>query len=203
MLRDLDGNRIMPLRIKHFPGVILDVVLSTPVKHTHIDPLIATASLTLVDRLTKIPTKPYLPGGIIGPFNTSSSPSAKGSETDSIITSADSVPRFAICVEPSTDLSPAVPRQSSMTRRTTTYMRSRLESVAVAVEHATQSGRPLSSAAITALISSELVPLLTTSLVASADESNFRKYLVEMVEGLTITGNELYYSIVLIYDVYV
>ncbi|KAG0253244.1 hypothetical protein BGZ95_006382, partial [Linnemannia exigua] len=38
MMRDSHGVRISPHCIKHYPGVVLDVVLSTTAKHHHIDP---------------------------------------------------------------------------------------------------------------------------------------------------------------------
>ncbi|KAF9326361.1 hypothetical protein BGZ91_001977, partial [Linnemannia elongata] len=43
MPRDSNGNRIVPHRIKHYPGVVLDVVLSTTVKQVQVDPLMATS----------------------------------------------------------------------------------------------------------------------------------------------------------------
>ncbi|KAF9092942.1 hypothetical protein BGX27_001694 [Mortierella sp. AM989] len=43
MSKDRDGNRIVPYRIKHYPGVVLDVVLATPVEYVHVDPLMAAS----------------------------------------------------------------------------------------------------------------------------------------------------------------
>ncbi|KAF9977035.1 mediator complex subunit [Mortierella antarctica] len=43
MSKDLDGNRILPHRIKHHPGVVLDVVLSTTVEPGYDDPPIAAS----------------------------------------------------------------------------------------------------------------------------------------------------------------
>ncbi|KAF9079974.1 hypothetical protein BGX27_005821, partial [Mortierella sp. AM989] len=42
LMRDSEGNRIKPHRIKHCPGVVLDVVLSTTVEPIHVDSPIAT-----------------------------------------------------------------------------------------------------------------------------------------------------------------
>ncbi|KAF9078936.1 hypothetical protein BGX27_007460, partial [Mortierella sp. AM989] len=100
------------------------------------------------------------------------------------MTPAESVLGLAIAAESSTDLSPAEPRHSTMTRRKTSYLQSQLKSVIATVEHATQSGKPLNSAAITALINSQLGPPSTTSAeVAVIDKSHFREYMVEKIDG--------------------
>ncbi|KAF9352239.1 hypothetical protein BGX26_009906 [Mortierella sp. AD094] len=182
MLRDSNGTRIIPHLIKYFPDAVLDVVLSTNIEPIHANSPIATTSLVPAYSLTEAPTKPYRPGVIIDLFNPLSSSSTKISETNSIITPAESVPGLAIAAGPSNNLSPAKPRQSTLTRRTTTHIQSQLKS----------SGRPLNSAAITALINSKLAPLLTASAaVAIADESNFREYMLEKVDELTVTGGEI------------
>ncbi|KAG0003988.1 hypothetical protein BGZ80_011109 [Entomortierella chlamydospora] len=71
-----------------------------------------------------------------------------------------------------------------MTRRTTTYMQNQLKSVVAAIEHATQSGRPLDSVAITALINSRLFPMPITFSLVAHDESSFRKHMVEKVDEI-------------------
>ncbi|KAF9343461.1 hypothetical protein BGX26_005690, partial [Mortierella sp. AD094] len=95
LLRGLDGVRIMPHCIKHFPDVVLDVVLFTPVEYIHVDSPIATTSLALADALTEVPTKPYRPGAILDLLNPPSSSSTKGSEMNSIMKSAESVPAYS------------------------------------------------------------------------------------------------------------
>ncbi|KAF9945258.1 hypothetical protein BGZ72_001526, partial [Mortierella alpina] len=42
MVRDSGGTRTLPYRIKHYPGLILDVLLSA-VEHVHVDSLMATS----------------------------------------------------------------------------------------------------------------------------------------------------------------
>ncbi|KAG0314307.1 hypothetical protein BGZ99_008217 [Dissophora globulifera] len=54
MMRDLHGIRITPHRIKHFPGVVLDVILSTTAKNHQVDPR-STLSLALADVPAHIP----------------------------------------------------------------------------------------------------------------------------------------------------
>ncbi|KAG0278197.1 hypothetical protein BGZ96_002500, partial [Linnemannia gamsii] len=62
MLRDSSRNRIMPLCIKHCPGVVLDVVLYTTVEYVHVDYPMASSRLTLAsgrtDSLTKVLVRP-------------------------------------------------------------------------------------------------------------------------------------------------
>ncbi|KAF9088923.1 hypothetical protein BGX27_002596, partial [Mortierella sp. AM989] len=53
MLRDSDGARIMPHRIKHCPGVVLDVVLPTAGEHVHVDLLMTTPCLDPTDAATE------------------------------------------------------------------------------------------------------------------------------------------------------
>ncbi|KAF9079838.1 hypothetical protein BGX23_003095 [Mortierella sp. AD031] len=43
MLKDSEGFSIVPHRIKHYPGVVLDVVLSTTIEHVHVDPPMAAS----------------------------------------------------------------------------------------------------------------------------------------------------------------
>ncbi|KAF9284702.1 hypothetical protein BGZ88_009832 [Linnemannia elongata] len=46
MMRDPNRLRIVPHCIKHYPGVVLDVVLSSAADHVHVDSPMATSSLT-------------------------------------------------------------------------------------------------------------------------------------------------------------
>ncbi|KAF8927806.1 hypothetical protein BGZ58_010111 [Dissophora ornata] len=94
MMRDSNGFRIVPHRIKHCPGVVLDVVLSTTVEHVHINPPIQNPS----PALDNVPTNDLFQ------VSSPSSSTANGSKTSSIVTPAESVSALAIAAEPSTDL---------------------------------------------------------------------------------------------------
>ncbi|KAF9345282.1 hypothetical protein BGX26_003321, partial [Mortierella sp. AD094] len=52
MLRGLDGTRIMPHCIKHFPNVVLDVVLSSTTEHVHVDSSVGVPSMVSTIALT-------------------------------------------------------------------------------------------------------------------------------------------------------
>ncbi|KAF9274957.1 hypothetical protein BGZ88_002686 [Linnemannia elongata] len=58
MLRDSNGVRIVPHRIKHHPGVVLDVVLSTTAKHIPANLSVATPGLAPTDIQASFPASP-------------------------------------------------------------------------------------------------------------------------------------------------
>ncbi|KAH7049602.1 hypothetical protein BKA57DRAFT_492290 [Linnemannia elongata] len=58
MLRDSNGVRIVPHRIKHHPGVVLDVVLSTTAKHIPTNLSVATPGLAPTDIQASFPASP-------------------------------------------------------------------------------------------------------------------------------------------------
>ncbi|KAG0059286.1 hypothetical protein BGZ89_000525 [Linnemannia elongata] len=55
-MRDSNGIRITPYCIKHFPGVVLDVVLSTTVEHVHVGSSMASPSQVPTDSPTSSPS---------------------------------------------------------------------------------------------------------------------------------------------------
>ncbi|KAF9332583.1 hypothetical protein BGZ91_011643 [Linnemannia elongata] len=55
-MRDSNGIRIMPYCIKHFPGVVLDVVLSTAVEHVHVGSSMEAPSQVPTDSPTSSPS---------------------------------------------------------------------------------------------------------------------------------------------------
>ncbi|KAG0059287.1 hypothetical protein BGZ89_000526 [Linnemannia elongata] len=55
-MRDSNGIRITPYCIKHFPGVVLDVVLSTAVEHVHVGSSMAAPSQVPTDSPTSSPS---------------------------------------------------------------------------------------------------------------------------------------------------
>ncbi|KAF9950223.1 hypothetical protein BGZ70_001457 [Mortierella alpina] len=188
--------RIVPHRIKHFPSVVLDVVLSTTIECAPVGFPAAAPSLAPValpaDTPINHPTGPYRPDAITNLLNPPPASATKGSETNSTMICPESVPGVAIAADPSTDVSLTEPLHSTMTRRTTTHIQRQLKSVTAAVEHATESGNPLDSAAIMALINSKLVSTSTASAaIVIADESHFREYMVEKVDGLTAICDEI------------
>ncbi|KAG9061306.1 hypothetical protein KI688_007284 [Linnemannia hyalina] len=168
LLRDSSRIRIVPHCIKHCPGVVLDVVLSTN-EHAHVDPPMATLGLA-----PDTPTHPYHPGAIINELNVN--PPAS-----STATLAEFVSSLAIAAESSTDLSSAEPRQATVTRGNTTHIQSQFISVAAVIEHARQSGKPLTSEALSSLIASKLTP-------ASMAKSGFERTVIHKLDGLHDQG---------------
>ncbi|KAG0278930.1 hypothetical protein BGZ96_002145, partial [Linnemannia gamsii] len=73
IMRDSDGIRIVPHRIEHRPGVVLDVVLSTTVEHALVDSPISHSRLVSTDGQGESPTHApfdsHLPGIIIKELN--------------------------------------------------------------------------------------------------------------------------------------
>ncbi|CAO3572380.1 unnamed protein product [Mortierella alpina] len=126
MARGADGNRILPHRIKHCPGVVLDVVLSTAVEHAQVNSL-KTISLASGQAAATYET----PAGSLvtdPPFddafrtNPLLSSSDNESGTNPPMRLAASLPSFATSEELCDDLSPVDPRQATMVRRTTTHI---------------------------------------------------------------------------------
>ncbi|KAK5809404.1 hypothetical protein F5H01DRAFT_381781 [Linnemannia elongata] len=177
-LRDSDGIRIVPHRIKHCPGVVLDVVLSTTVEYGSIDSSMATSRLAPINGRAETPTHapidPRHSGAIINEFNVN--PPAS-----STTTFAESVSGLAIAAEPFTDLSTAEPRQATMGRASTTHIQSQLSSITAAIELARQSGKPLTSEALLSLIASKFTPALMT-------KSGFEKTVIRKLDGLYDQG---------------
>ncbi|KAF9570637.1 hypothetical protein EC968_001524 [Mortierella alpina] len=84
-MRDSNGDRIMPLRIKHYPGVTLDVVVSCSVQHSREQSstlvLTNTACNAAADeratealQVLPLPTDPSLSGGVNHVSSTTSAP---------------------------------------------------------------------------------------------------------------------------------
>ncbi|CAO3568867.1 unnamed protein product [Mortierella alpina] len=191
LLKDSNRKTIIPLCIKYFPDVELDVVLSTTVKRASTRYSVPTPVMVLsvlpadtsIDHFT----------GLYGPG------SMKQSE-NSTTSRPDIVPELAISPDPSLDLSPTEPLSHSTTNKNTTiYLQRRLKALNYKVEDAAKSGQPMDHAAITALIRSRLVPTSTASAVpATIDESHFAadmmqtiNGLVQKVDGLTITSEHV------------
>ncbi|KAG0255402.1 hypothetical protein BGZ95_005767, partial [Linnemannia exigua] len=169
-LKDSEGNRIKPHRIKHCPGVVLDVVLPTTVKHSSVDSETSLSKLASTDDRADS----HLPGAIIKEFDTNP-PESSTTEL------AEFVSDLAIAAEPASGLSSAEPRQTSMIKRNTTHIQSQLISVTTAIEQAHQSGKPLNSEALSSLIASKLAPV-------SMAESGFEKTIIDKLDGLKYQG---------------
>ncbi|KAG0053389.1 hypothetical protein BGZ83_001223 [Gryganskiella cystojenkinii] len=183
MMKDSNRRIIDPPCINHFPGAVLDVVLSTTLEHDPVDRPMATSSLAPANGRADTPT--HDPIGCSGAINNELDVNPPSS---SILTISESVSGLSITPNLSTELSPAEPRQPTLTRRTTTHMENQLKSVTEAIDLAHKSGKPLDREALTSLINSKLIPAATTPVVvAAADESHFRRYMVEKVNGLTVT----------------
>ncbi|KAK3827008.1 MAG: hypothetical protein J3R72DRAFT_426292 [Linnemannia gamsii] len=175
-LRDSDGKRIEPDRIKHCPGVVLDVVAPTAVKYVSIDSATSPSMLAPTDGRTETPVHApidyHRPGAIINKFDTNL-------PTSSTTTLAESVSSLA--EEPSTGLSSTEPRQATMIRGNTTHIQNQYISVTAAIEQARQSGKPLTSAAFSSLIASKLTP-------ASMAKSGFERTVIHKLDGLYNQG---------------
>lgn len=156
----------------------MDVVLSTAVEHVLVDYPISPSRLTSTDGQvetpTHVPINSHLPGAVINEYN------VKPPAT-STTTLAETVSGLAIASEPCTDLSSAEPRQATMIRRNTTHIQSQFISMAAAIEQARQSGKSLTSEALSSLIASKLTP-------ASMAKSGFERTVIHKLDGLYDQG---------------
>ncbi|KAF9968096.1 hypothetical protein BGZ70_006758 [Mortierella alpina] len=139
MVRGSDGKRIVPHRIKHYPGVVLDVVLSTALEHVQVNPLItnslasgqvATTYDTPADSSVTDPpvddafrNKPLLRSSV------------NGSGTIPPMRLAASLSSPTTAEAPCDDLSPIDPRQATIFRRSTAHIQ---RDVKVAADAATE-----------------------------------------------------------------
>ncbi|KAF8933520.1 hypothetical protein BGZ47_010838 [Haplosporangium gracile] len=178
LVRDSNQIRIVPHCIKHYPGVILDVILSTTDEHVPVDSFMAASSLTSTygraNTPTHAPIDSHGPDAIINDLNVN--PPAS-----STATLAKSVSGLAIATEPFTDLSSAEPHQATMIRGNITHIHSQLISAAMAIEQARQFGKPLTSEALSSPIASKLTP-------ASMAKSRFERTVIHKLDGLYDQG---------------
>ncbi|KAG0287283.1 hypothetical protein BGZ96_008787, partial [Linnemannia gamsii] len=180
LLRDSSLARIVPHCIKHYPGIVLDVMLTTDANHVHDDSPMATSSLTPTGGQAKTPTHAPIdayrprPGATIDHLNVN--PPAR-----STTTLVESVSGLAITPEPFTGLSSAEPCQATMIRGNTTHIQSQLISVASVIEQARQSGKPLTSEALSSLMASKLTP-------SSMAEFGFERTVLHKLNGLYDQG---------------
>ncbi|KFH68943.1 hypothetical protein, variant [Podila verticillata NRRL 6337] len=123
---------------------------------------------------THAPVDPYHSSVTIDELNVSP-------PTSSTATLAESVSDLAIAMEPFADLLSAEPRQITMTRASTTHIESQLSSVTAAIELARQSGKPLSSEALSSLIASNFTPPLIS-------KSGFERSVIHKLDGLYDQG---------------
>ncbi|KAG0373624.1 hypothetical protein BGX24_011460, partial [Mortierella sp. AD032] len=177
-LRGSDGKRIEPDRIKHYPGVVLDVASPTAVKHASIESATSPSWLAPTNGRAETPAHApidyHLPGAVINKFDTNP-------PTSSTTTFAESISGLTIAEEPSTGLSSAEPRQATMIRGNTTHIQNQYISVTAAIEQARQSGKPLTSKAFSSLVASKLAP-------ASMAKSGFERIVIHKLDGLSDQG---------------
>ncbi|KAG0293553.1 hypothetical protein BGZ96_002660 [Linnemannia gamsii] len=178
MTRDSDGIRIVPHRIKHYPGVVLDVVLSAPVEYVLVDYPISPSRLASTDGQAKTPTHApidsHLPDAAINEFNVNP-------PVSSTAILAESLSGLAIASGPFTGLSTAEPRQAAMKKGDFTHTQSQFISEDTAIEQVHQSGKPLTSEAVSPLIASKLTP-------ASLAKSGFKRTDMHKLDGLYDQG---------------
>ncbi|KAF9536661.1 hypothetical protein EC957_010172 [Mortierella hygrophila] len=177
-LKDSDGNRIVPQRITHRLSIVLDVVLSSTVEYVPVDSSMAISRMAFSDDQAETPTygpfESHRPGAIVSELNVNPPISYTA-------TLAESVSEFAITTEPFTDFSSAEPRQATMTRASTTHIQSQLSSLTTTIELARQSGKPLTSEALSSLIASQLTPL-------SMAKPGFERTVIHKLDGLYNQG---------------
>ncbi|KAG0046531.1 hypothetical protein BGZ83_008311 [Gryganskiella cystojenkinii] len=143
---------ILPHRIKHHPGVVLQVHINS----------IAPADTSNNGR-TDGHSGDCHPTTIPDVDNPISSASTSGSHTSSTTTLAESVSTLNISEESSSAVfSAAEPRRATITRRDTTHIMNQFNSVASAIELARQSGKPLNADGLLTLMNSTLVPALVS-----------------------------------------
>ncbi|KAF9386251.1 hypothetical protein CPC16_007613 [Podila verticillata] len=178
LMRDSKEIRLVPHCIKHYPGDILDVILSTAAKHVSEDFSMATSSLTSDNGPADTPTlaaiNPDGPGAIIDEFNIN--PPLSSTE----VTLAESVSSLAIATEPFSDLSFAEFHQATATRGNTVNIHSQLDSVAMIIEQARQGGLPFET--VIALINSKLAP---AAIATPGFETVIRLMVVLYNQGAT------------------
>ncbi|KAF9292563.1 hypothetical protein BGZ68_003469 [Mortierella alpina] len=153
----------MPHCIKHFPGVVLDVVLSATAKHPHVDPN-SSWSLAPAEAPSRAATD-----DLTDLYSPDANGSTKGFDMSAVMTTAESVTSLAIAVEPSTGLSPAEPLQSNLKRRSTTSIQSEMKTFSNAMTERmialNRAGKPLDGAALRAVIEDSLPPEYHESVV--------------------------------------
>ncbi|KAK3833600.1 MAG: hypothetical protein J3R72DRAFT_230870 [Linnemannia gamsii] len=110
LIRDSNRTRIVPHRIKHYPGVVLDVILATGANLLHEESPMVTSTLTPIHT----PIDPYRPGTTIDELNVS--PPAS-----STLTMAKPASGLVITADPLADLLSAEPHQASVTNITSHY----------------------------------------------------------------------------------
>ncbi|OAQ29440.1 RNI-like protein [Linnemannia elongata AG-77] len=178
LVRDSKRARIVPHCIKHYPGVVLDVVLATGANCIHEDSSVATSRLAptngQVETPIHAPVDPYRPGTIIDELDISI-------QASSTATLAGSISGHEIGAKPFADISSAEPHQATTTRGNNTYIQNQFISLAAAIEQARQSGKPLTTEALSSLIASKLT-------LASMAKSGFERTVISKLEGLYDQG---------------
>ncbi|KAF9901745.1 hypothetical protein EC991_005754 [Linnemannia zychae] len=177
-LKDSEGTRIVPHRIKHFPGLVLDVILTSAANNVHSESPMTTSRSSPSDGRVETPVHApidsYGLGAITNDHNVDTSATSPA-------TLSESVSRLAIAGESFTDFSSAEPRQTTMIRGSTVDIHNQLNSLMTTIEQEHQSGNPLTSEALSSLIASKLTPLMTA-------KSGFERTVIHKLEGLFSQG---------------
>ncbi|KAG0300365.1 hypothetical protein BGZ98_009243 [Dissophora globulifera] len=153
LLRDRNGNRYVPHRIGHYPGIVLDVVMPT----TSLPSLAKSTEFSRLDHTkgqanitTHGSTNLHSPSAAINEINIIA-------PSDSNVTLAESVSRLAIAAETPTGISSLEIQQTTGTTRDTSHTHQQLKTLYEAIELASESGQPLSLRAMQELIRENLV----------------------------------------------
>ncbi|KAG0371600.1 hypothetical protein BGX24_001446 [Mortierella sp. AD032] len=152
-----------------------------PIKYDFIDSATSSSILAPTDgraeTLIHAPIDYRLPGAIINKFDTN--PPVRSTRTFT-----ESIPSLTLAEEPGTGLSLAESCQAIMVRGNrgnTTQHQSQFISVAAAIEQACQSGKPLTSEALSSLVASKLTPALMAN-------SGFERTVIYKLDGLHDQG---------------
>ncbi|KAF9176831.1 hypothetical protein BGZ50_009617 [Haplosporangium sp. Z 11] len=188
MLRDSDGIRIMPHRIKHFPDVVLDVVLSTNVEHAHAESTMVTPNQTPTHSPTDSRTDHHRPGAVNDMIHISppSSLPTKGSEKNSLVTAVESVSGLAIAVKPSSDLSLSEPLHFCLVRKSTMQIQEDMKVATDTMIARNRAGKPLNAHSIV----EESLPDEYRKSVATlmAAKPGFERTVINKLDGLHDQG---------------
>ncbi|KAF9176758.1 hypothetical protein BGZ50_009716 [Haplosporangium sp. Z 11] len=192
MLRDSDGTRIMPHRIKHFPDVVLDVVLSTTVEHVHAESTMATPSQAPTRSPIDGRTDHHRPSAVNDMFHISppSSLPAKGSEKNSFVTAAESVSDLAIAMKPSSDLSLSEPLHFGLIRTSTMQIREDMKVATDVMIARNRAGKPLDGHSILKqCLPAGYCKSMPTTVTA---KSGFERAVIHKLDGLQHIAEEIF-----------
>ncbi|KAF9352117.1 hypothetical protein BGX26_010007 [Mortierella sp. AD094] len=163
MLRDSDGNRIVPRRIKQCPGVVLDVVFDEANDTLQVTPLPADTTISNISVGTVWSTALPLPlsscSGVKAtstdvPFKSTSLASTVA--YGSLMSTHKSVDQLSIKSEVSMDLGPSEPLHCGIYRRPTIQIKEDMKVVTDAIIASNREGKPLDTTTVLSIVEGNL-----------------------------------------------